>query len=90
MDLNICFNRITDYTPLLGLKNLRRLWMANSWTDYMTVPEEEVARLREALPDCTINAVASPTEGGWRDHPRYFTLNEMFNKSEYIPFTMLD
>ena len=57
---------------------------------FMTVPEEEVARLQEALPDCTINAVSSPTEGGWREHPRYFTLNEMFNKSEYIPFTTLD
>lgn len=90
VDLNICFNRITDYTPLLGLKNLRRLWMANSWTDYMTVPDEEVARLQEALPNCTVNAVSSPTEGGWREHPRYFTLNEMFNKSEYMPFTTLE
>ena len=89
-DLNICFNRITDYTPLLGLKNLRRLWMANSWTDYMTVPDEEVARLQEALPNCTVNAVSSPTGGGWREHPRYFTLNEMFNKSEYMPFTTLE
>ena len=87
LDLNIAFNRITDYTPLLGLKNLERLWMANSWSDYMPVPEEEETRLREALPDCTINTVSSPTEGGWREHPRYFILNEMFNKSEYIPFT---
>ena len=90
VDLNICFNRITDYTPLLELKNLRRLWMANSWTDYMTVPDEEVARLQEALPNCNVNAVSSPTEGGWREHPRYFTLNEMFNKSEYMPFTTLE
>ena len=90
VDLNISFNRITDYTPLLGLKNLRRLWMANSWSDYMTVPEEEVARLREALPNCNINDVSSPTEGGWREHPRYFTLNEMFNAYEYIPFTTLE
>ena len=89
-DLNIAFNRITDYSPLLGLKNLRRLWMADSWSDYMPVPEDEVARLQEALPECRINAVSSPTEGGWREHPRYFTLNEMFNKFEYIPFTTLD
>ena len=90
LDLNIAFNRITDYTPLLGLKNLRRLWMANSWSDYMPVPDEAVSMLQEALPDCRINAISSPTEGGWREHPRYDTLNEMFNKSVYIPFTTLE
>ena len=90
VDLNICFNRITDYTPLLGLKNLRRLWMADSWTGYMPVPEDAASVLQEALPDCTINTWSSPTEGGWREHPRYFTLNEMFNSYKYIPFTTLE
>ena len=86
LDLNISFSRITDFTPLLGLKNLRRLWMANSWKDYMPVPEETLSMIQEALPDCVINSWSSPTEGGWREHPRYFVLNEMFQNSVYIPF----
>ncbi len=102
VDLNICFNRITDLSPLYGLKNLRRLWVYNcnshNYDDVPTVPADEVRRLKENLPDCYIDSVSWSTDGGWREHPRYDTIVQMFWESEnvprtvaeYFPFTTLD
>ena len=92
VDLNICFNRISDLTPLYGLQKLRRLWLFNSnnYSDEYPVPREAVRALQQALPNCRIDSVSWSTEGGWRQHPRYDTIYEMFWGSEYIPFTTLD
>lgn len=92
VDLNICFNRISDWSPLMGLTRLRRLWLFNSnnYSDSSPVPKDVVAALRNALPDCKVDAVSYSTEGGWRNHPRYDTINTMFWGTEYIPFTTLD
>ena len=93
VDLNICFNRILDLSPLYGLKKLRRLWVYNynshNYED-STVSPDTVLRLKEHLPDCYIDSVSWSTLGGWREHPRYDTIYEMFFGSEYIPFTTLD
>ena len=92
VDLNICFNRISDWSPLEGLTHLRRLWMFNSnnYSDNIPVPKEAVNALRRALPDCKVDDVSYSTLGGWRDHPRYDTIYAMFAGSDYIPFTTLD
>lgn len=92
VDLNICFNRISDLTPIYQLKKLRRLWIYNSnnWSKEQPVPKAAVTALREALPDCYIDSVNWSTDGGWRVHPRYDTIYEMFWGTEYIPFTTLD
>ena len=92
VDLNICFNRIRDLTPLHGLKRLRRLWLFNSnnYSDDIPVPFGAVQALRQALPDCRVDSTSYSTEGGWREHPRYDTLSEMFWSGKYMPFTTLD
>ena len=46
-ELNIRGNKIDDYTPLYGLSNLRELGVVY---DYLT--EEQLAALKEALPQC--------------------------------------
>ena len=49
-----------------------------------------VRALRKALPDCKVDDTSYSTLGGWREHPRYDTIYEMFWGTEYIPFTTLD
>ncbi len=92
VDLNICFNRISDWSPLYGLKKLRRLWLYNSnnYSDSSPVPSSAVQALRKALPECKVDAVSYSTEGCGRQHPRYDTINTMFWGTEYIPFPTLD
>ncbi len=92
VDLNMCFNRISDLSPLEGLTKLRRLWLFNSnnYSDNIPVPKEAVEALRKALPDCKVDEISYSTLGGWREHPRYYTINTMFWGREYIPFTTLD
>ncbi len=92
VDLNMCFNRISDWSALEGLTHLRRLWLFNSnnYSDNIPVPREAVDALRRALPDCKVDDVSYSTLGGWREHPRYNTIYTMFAGSEYIPFTTLD
>ena len=41
--------RVSDLTPLAGLKNLRWLWLSHT-----QVSKEQVDKLRQALPDCTM------------------------------------
>ena len=92
VDLNICFNRISDWSALESLTHLRRLWLFNSnnYSDNIPVPKDAVDALRQALPDCKVDDVSYSTLGGWREHPRYVTINTMFAGTEYIPFTTLD
>ncbi len=60
--LNICMNKITDITPLYGLTKLERLWISRN-----PIPEEQLARFRELVPNCIVNTtVENPTDGGWR------------------------
>ena len=92
VDLNLCFNRISDLSPLEGLNHLRRLWLFNSnnYSDEYPVSAAAVRALRKALPDCKVDDTSYSTLGGWREHPRYDTIYEMFWGTEYIPFTTLD
>lgn len=88
IDLNICFNRIKDWTPLHGLDKLERLWLFNSnnWSDQYPVDKEVVKALKEALPNCHVDSTSYSTLGGWREHERYYVIYHMFKYSEYIPF----
>lgn len=88
-DLNICYNRITDVSPLFPLTGLERLWV--HYASYYqladrSLPEDQVAALRRALPGTVIDNASSPTDGGWRSHPRYDVIYDMFRTGEYIPF----
>ena len=60
--LNLCMNQITDITPLYGLTNLERLWISRN-----PIPEEQIERFKELVPDCVVNTTAEdPTINEWR------------------------
>ncbi len=89
IDLNICFNRIKDWSPIHGLTNLERLWMYNSnnYSDSMPVDRQVVNAIKAALPNCHVDSKSYSTTGGWREHSRYYVIYHMFKYSEYIPFS---
>lgn len=74
--LNICNQEnITDASPLYGLTKLERLWIGCN----TPIPEEQVAKLKEALPDCDINTSTYDPHGeAWRfsaydpEIPKYY------------------
>ena len=88
IDLNICFNRVKDWTPLHGLSKLERLWLFNSnnWSDEYPVDAQVVRDLKTALPQCHVDEKSYSTLGGWREHERYYVIYHMFKYGEYIPF----
>ena len=91
VDLNICFNRIRDWTPLYGLTKLERLWLFNSsnYSD-IPIPKEVVDALKEHLPNTNVDAVSYSTDGGWREHDRYFELYDFFRTGVFVPFASLE
>ena len=88
MDLNIGYNKIRDFSPLYGMTSLRRLWLYNSVDRNGTeIPPEVMEALKEALPDCLIDDRSMPTLGGWREHPHFDVIHEMFRSPDgYQPF----
>lgn len=83
-DLNIKNTKVRDISPLYEMTWLERLWLGTGWMK--NISEEQKAQLEQALPDCEIDWINNPTAGTWREHPRYFTIYEMFHGTEYIPF----
>lgn len=93
-DLNLCFNQITDITPLYGLDNLERLWL--SWN--YNLPQEQIDKMQELHPDLEIVTRSNGSTGdiwldenktpapGWRTHPRYFVIKQMFATDTYLPW----
>ena len=100
LDLNICFNRVHDWTPLTSLTQLKRLWCYRSGWFYINreMPKEEVAMLKQALPDTEVDAVHYSTAGTWRYlnqktmHPHYKVITTIFGADSkhpgtgYVPF----
>ena len=91
-DLNIGYNMITDASPLYSLTGLERLWVDHAaYYNYSEtgpdLSEEQIRKLREALPNTEINDNSlHPTGGGWRKHPRYDIVFQTFKHGVYIPF----
>lgn len=74
--LNCSANYFTDIDTLSKMKQLERLWMVFNY-----LSDEEIAQLREILPDCEIVVEAfGPTSGGWRgeDNEVYIEMREIF------------
>lgn len=81
-DVNLTYNEIADLTPLYSLTQLERLWISEN-----PVSEEQIAALREALPNTEIvTGINWSTGGGWRDHPRYQEIRTMFDNAQFVPF----
>ena len=79
--LDVCFNAITDITPLYGLTKLERLWISRN----DGIPEEQFEKFHELVPNCVVNrTVHNPTGDGWREDdtgayvPRYALLRQQF------------
>lgn len=89
LDLNLCFNYIKNYEPLLGLNSLERLWLysSNSYNDTNKIPRELQRQIKNALPDTKVDFTSYSTLGGWREHPRYFDIFEIFKSGVYQPWT---
>lgn len=78
-DLNIGFNRIEDLEPLYHMPQLERLWMYSyRFINQDSTTPEIRQRLKEALPKCEFEFSHYPTLEGWREHPRYFVMYDIF------------
>lgn len=83
LDLNLCYNDITDLTPLYSCTNLERLWISNN----PHLSGEEIDKLKVALPNLKINDYTKQSTGyGWREHPRYFVMYDIFQTRVWRPF----
>ena len=89
LDLNINRNKVSDISPFLTCTSLERLWIGNCG-----ISDAKLKQLRAGLPNCEVNVLSgnAPTTYGWRDHPRYKIIKEMYKtirqeKPTYIPFT---
>ncbi|MBP3524749.1 MAG: leucine-rich repeat domain-containing protein [Clostridia bacterium] len=85
VDLNIAQNRAQSLEPLYRMPGLSRLWLRDCG-EKSAVTGQELERLADALEQTEINAVSLGTEGGWRAHPHYDVVFEMFKGTTYIPF----
>ena len=87
LDLNLGYNYVKDYSPLYGLDKLERLWLYQSnGYNAGAMKRDTLREIQEQLPDCYIDGGSAGTGGGWREHPRYDTIFEIFKTSVYLPF----
>lgn len=77
VDLNISYNPVYDATPLYNLPNLERLMM-----EHTNIPYEDYVKLQETYPNAQIEYYGEGSiDHGWREHPRYFIMRDMFNNN---------
>lgn len=81
VDLNISYlYSIRDITPILELPLLERLWL-----EHTNISSADVQLLRDTYPNAiVINRGEGSIDQGWRTHPRYYAMIDMFNKKDYI------
>lgn len=88
VDVNISYLDINDISALLDLPLIERFWIEHTY-----VPDSQIETLRENHPDATvINVGSGSVDQGWRTHPRYYAMKDMYNKQYYISeeFTKYD
>lgn len=89
-DLNISNNKIKDLSPVLKLPALERLWLCGSQNGRLSgssfTKKQKQEIQAQVAPGCEVNFSGAGTEGGWRNHPRYNVLFEIFNKGAYRPW----
>ena len=89
VDINIGYNDASNIEPLLHLGNIERFWLVNG-----KITEQDRTTLKNAYPNAIVNTTwsLSSTEKGWRTHPRYYAMIDMFYKKNYISeeFTKYD
>ena len=83
VDLNVFYNPLYDnYKVLESMTWLQRLWIGGC-----RLSSADVKELRAALPNTKINVEGRGSTGkGWRKHPHYDVLKQMYEEERYIPF----
>ncbi len=83
VDLNIFYNPVgQNYQALKSMTQLKRLWIGGCRLSGAMLKD-----LQRALPNTKINAEGRGSTGmGWRKHPHYDTLKQMYLEERYIPF----
>ena len=57
--------RVSDISPLYGLKDLERLWIGSLGAT--SIPQEQIDHMKECAPNCVINTEdGDPSQGLWR------------------------
>ncbi|MCR5136763.1 MAG: hypothetical protein K6C12_06660 [Oscillospiraceae bacterium] len=57
--------RVSDISPLYGLKDLQRLWIGSVTAP--SIPTEQIEHMKQCAPDCVINTEdGDPSQGSWR------------------------
>ena len=81
VDVNIShLYDIWDVSNLLDLPLLERLWI-----EHTAISDKDIKLLRETYPNTKIIVEGyGSVDQGWREHPRYFAMIDMFNKTDYI------
>ena len=89
VDLNISFNyRFSNINGILNLPLLERLWLISD-----NISSASYAKIRKTYPNVKlITTGEGSTESGWRTHPRYHAMIDMFRNRYYISeeFTKYD
>lgn len=85
MDLNLSNNNITDLTPLMKLTSLKRLWLNRACRGSEDqLSEENIQKLKEALPDTEIVWTGKPD---WKASQHFKVIHKMFGDNKgYVPF----
>ncbi len=80
VDLNLAnLNKVTDVEPLLDLPMLERLWINNTG-----LGASGIKALDETYPNLLMAITGNQsTHQGWRAHPRYYQMIDMFNNNYY-------
>lgn len=80
VDLNISnLKKLSNITPILDLPKLERLWVTNC-----KVSAESYEVLKKVYPNVQITTTGyGSTDSGWRRHPRYYQMIDMFKKNYY-------
>ena len=94
--LAACISGLSDISPLYALTELERLYIGS----YNMVPQEQVAEMQKAAPNCEINTSVfdDPTGEKWRYNGagtwnyRYYVLRKQFDdyKNSAFSFTWND
>ena len=80
VDVNISYLDINDISALLDLPLIERFWIEHTY-----VPDSQIKQLRENHPDATvIDKGSGSVDQGWRTHPRYYAMKDMYNKQYYM------
>ena len=81
VDLNIShLYTVSDISALLDFPILERFWI-----EHTAVSAADIQRIRNAYPNArVVNIGYGSVDQGWRSHPRYFAMIDMYHKHDYI------